>query len=192
MYRPTGSVVQLMDGRVFKRNQKNQNLWENINTGAMITEQQLNLMITSAAFTADASGGGNTRRKTAPVPDPDPVVSLSALFDDIVVTSSPTFSANRTIITTAPVTLRLTFAAGTYDTCAIDVYKNDVQFRNIRISSSPPSPVTLSETFANGDQLKFRATYSTPAERNFDVTIEKIEPGSVQVVDTFNISIPAP
>lgn len=191
MYRPTGSVVQLMDGRVFKRNQKNQNLWENINTGAMINEQQLNLMITSAAFTADASGGGNTKRETAPVPDPDPVVSLSAPFDDIVATSSPTFSANRTIITTAPVTLRLTFSAGTYNSSAINVYKNDTSIRNIRISSSQ-APVTLPETFANGDQLKFDVNYSSQTLNNYDVTIEKIEPGSVQVVDTFNISIPAP
>ena len=172
-----------MDGRVFKRNQTN--LWEDINTGVMINEQQLNLMVTSAAFSADASGGGS-RRTTAPTD----VVSLNAPFDDIFATIRNTFTPNRTIITTAPVTLRLTFAAGTYESSSIDVYKNDTQFRNIRISTSPPSPVTLSETFANGDQLKFKVDWSTTAERNFDVTIEKIEPGSVQVVDTFNVSTP--
>ena len=188
MYRPTGSVVQLMDGRVFKRNQKNQNLWENINTGAMINEQQLNLMITSAAFTADASGGGNTKRETAPVPDPDPVVSLSAQFDDIFTNTGSGLNSPRTITTTAPVTLRLTFQPGTYESCTVGVYKNNTRFVNIRISASPPSPVTLSETFANGDQMNFDFSYSATAVRNFDVVIEKIAPGTVQVVDTFNIS----
>ena len=186
MFRPTGSVIQLMDGRVFKRNQKN--LWEDINTGVTITEQQLNLMVSSASFSSDASGGGRTNRKSsAPT---DVVVSLNAPFDDIFGTIRNTFTPNRTIITTAPVTLRLTFAAGTYDTSSIDVYKNDTQFRNIRIGGSPPSPVTLSETFANGDQLKFKVDWANAAEKNFNVTIEKIEPGSVQVVDTFNVSTP--
>jgi hypothetical protein len=190
MYRPTGSVVQLMDGRVFKRNQKNQNLWENINTGAMITEQQLNLMITSAAFTADASGGGNTRRETAsPASDPDPVVSLSALFDDIFGSGS---NSPRTITTTAPVTLRLTFQPGTYESCVIVPLKNNSSLQQVRISNSPPSPVTLTGTFANGDQLNFEFAFSATAVRNFDVVIEKIAPGTVQVVDTFNISTPAP
>ena len=189
LFKPTGSVIQLMDGRIFKRNQKNQNLWENINSGVMITEQQLNLMITSASFSADASGGGNTRRE--PPSDPDPVVSLSAPFDDIVATSSPTENANRTITTTAPVTLRLTFSAGTYSASALSVYKNNTNIANIRVSSSQ-APVTLTGTFTNGDQLKFDANYSNQTLNNYDVTIEKISPGSVQVVDTFNVSIPAP
>ena len=187
-YLPPGSMMQLMDGRVLHKDQKT-NLWHD-NMGVPITEQQLHFMMSFPSFSDDPSGGGDSPVASAPASDPDPVVSLSALFDDIFAIFPTTLNANRTITTTAPVTLRLTFAAGTYDTCAIDVYKNDVQFRNIRISSSPPSPVTLSETFANGDQLKFRATYSTTAERNFDVTIEKIAPGSVQVVDTFNVSSP--
>lgn len=186
-YLPPGSMMQLMDGRVLHKDQKT-NLWHD-NMGVPITEQQLHFMMSFPSFSEDPSGG-DSPVATTPASDPDPVVSLSALFDDIFAIFPTTLNANRTITTTAPVTLRLTFAAGTYDTCAIDVYKNDVQFRNIRISSSPPSPVTLSETFANGDQLKFRATYSTTAERNFDVTIEKIAPGSVQVVDTFNVSSP--
>ena len=66
-FRPTGSVIQLMDGRVFKRNQKN--LWEDINTGVTITEQQLGTMISSANFSSDASGGGRTNRKNTFVPD---------------------------------------------------------------------------------------------------------------------------
>jgi hypothetical protein len=186
-YLPPGSMMQLIDGRVLHKNQKT-NMWHD-NMGVPISEQQLHFMMSFPSFSEDPSGG-DSPVATTPASDPDPVVSLSALFDDIFAIFPTTLNANRTITTTAPVTLRLTFAAGTYDTCAIDVYKNDVQFRNIRISSSPPSPVTLSETFANGDQLKFRATYSTPAERNFDVTIEKIAPGSVQVVDTFNVSSP--
>lgn len=191
-YLPPGSMMQLMDGRVLHKDNKT-NLWHD-NMGVPITEQQMHFMVSFPSFSADAtSGGGDSPVATTPASDPDPVVSLSAPFDDIfAVNSSGTFTANRTITTTAPVTLRLTFAAGTYASCAIDMYKNDsdVRFAFIRISSSPPSPVTLSETFANGDQLKFRVSYSTTAERNFDMTIEKIAPGSVQVVDTFNVSSP--
>lgn len=200
MYRPTGSVVQLMDGRVFKRNQKNQNLWENINTGAMITEQQLNLMITSAAFTADASGGGNTRRKTASPPAEPTSVSLSAPFGDIVVTadSTDTSNANRTIIIigSGPATLRVTFASvGTYNSGTFKAYKNDVQINSVRVNSTSGGLVTtLSETFADGDQLKF--SYSIPEvssnPHNFDVTLEKTAPGSTDVLGVFNISTPAP
>jgi len=186
-YLPPGSMMQLIDGRVLHKNQKT-NMWHD-NMGVPISEQQLHFMMSFPSFSDDPSGGGNAP-VAAETPASDPVVSLSALFDDIFAIFPTTLNANRTITTTAPVTLRLTFAAGTYDTCAIDVYKNDVQFRNIRISSSPPSPVTLSETFANGDQLKFDFGYSATAVRNFDVTIEKIAPGSVQVVDTFNVSSP--
>jgi hypothetical protein len=194
MYRPTGSVVQLMDGRVFKRNKKNQNLWENINTGAMITEQQLNLMITSAAFTADASGGGNTRRETASPTS----VSLSAPFGDIVVTadSTETFNANRTIIIigSGPATLRVTFASvGTYNSGTFKAYKNDVQINSVRVGSSSGGLVTtLSETFADGDQLKFSYSVPTADPHNFDVTLEKTAPGSTDVLGVFNISTPAP
>ena len=197
MYRPTGSVVQLMDGRVFKRNKKNQNLWENINTGAMLNEQQLNLMITSAAFTADASGGGNTKRETASPPAEPPSeltsVSLSAPFDDIVgiYSSTQNFNANRTINTSLPVTLRLTFQPGTYvSSSAVVVYKNNSYLQQTRPGSSPPSPITFTETFANGDQLKFGFSNNGLAVRNYDVILEKIAPGSVQVLDTFNLSSP--
>ena len=181
--------MQLMDGRVLHKDNKT-NLWHD-NMGVPITEQQLHFMVSFPSFSADATSGGGSSPVVAEAPASDPVVSLSALFDDIVATSSPTFSANRTIITTAPVTLRLTFSAGIYNSSAINVYKNDTLIRNIRISSSQ-APVTLPETFANGDQLKFDVNYSSQNLNNYDVTIEKIEPGSVQVVDTFNVSIPAP
>ena len=185
-YLPPGSMMQLVDGRVLHKDTKT-NLWHD-NMGVPITEQQLHFMVSFPSFSADAtSGGGSSPVASAPT---DVVVSLNAPFDDIFATIKNTFTPNRTITTTAPVTLRLTFQPGTYDSASIRVSKNDTQIRDIRISSSPPAPVTLSETFANGDQLKFAVDWSITAERNFDVTIEKIEPGSVQVVDTFNVSTP--
>ena len=187
-YLPPGSMMQLIDGRVLHKDPKT-NMWRD-NMGVPISEQQLHFMMTFPSFSEDPSGGDGNVPPPTPASDPDPVVSLSAPFDDIFAVVRNVFTANRTITTTAPVTLRLTFAGGTYDSASIDVYKNDTQFRNIRIGGSPPSPVTLSETFANGDQLKFRVSYSSTAERNFDVTIEKTAPGSVQVVDTFNVSSP--
>jgi hypothetical protein len=188
-YLPPGSMMQLMDGRVLHKDQKT-NLWHD-NLGVPITEQQLHFMMSFPSFSDDPSGGGNAP-VAAETPASDPVVSLSAPFDDIFAIFPNTQNANRTIITTAPVTLRLTFQPGTYSSSAMDVFKNDAQIGlGIRISGSPPSPVTLSETFANGDQLKFGALYSSPSTMNYDVTIEKIEPGSVQVVDTFNVSCPA-
>ena len=183
-YLPPGSMMQLIDGRVLHKDQKT-NMWHD-NMGVPISEQQLHFMMSFPSFSEDPSGGGDSPVVAeAPASDPDPVVSLSALFDDIFGSGS---NSPRTITTTAPVTLRLTFQPGTYESCSVGVYKNNTRFRDIRISASPPSPVTLSETFANGDQLKFDFGYSATAVRNFDVTIEKIAPGTVQVVDTFNIS----
>lgn len=193
-YLPPGSMMQLIDGRVLHKDHKT-NMWKD-NMGVPITEQQLQFMMSFPSFSEDPSGGGDSPVATTPASDPDPVVSLSAPFDDIVARFSVATNenANRTITTTAPVTLRLTFAAGTYvASSAVVVYKNDVAINpgGIRISSSPPSPVTLPGTFANGDQLKFVMSNNSTTTRNFDVTIEKIEPGSVQVVDTFNMSCPA-
>jgi hypothetical protein len=185
-YLPPGSMMQLIDGRVLHKNQKT-NLWYD-NMGVPITEQQLHFMMSFPAFGDDPSGGDSGK---APVTAASDTVSLSAPFDDIFAVFPNTLNANRTIITTAPVTLRLTFQPGTYGSSAFDVYKNNAVIGNIRISGSPPSPVTLSGTFANGDQLKFAALYSSPSTMNYDVTIEKIAPGSVQVVDTFNVSCSA-
>jgi hypothetical protein len=163
-------------------------MWHD-NMGVPISEQQLHFMMSFPSFSEDPSGGGDSPVVAeAPASDPDPVVSLSAPFDDIFTDTGSGSNSPRTIITTAPVTLRLTFAAGTYESCSIRVFKNNTAFRDVRISASPPPPVTLSETFANGDQLYFDFFYSATAVRNFDVTIEKIAPGTVQVVDTFNVS----
>ena len=187
-YLPPGSMMQLMDGRVLHKDQKT-NLWHD-NMGVPITEQQLHFMMSFPSFSDDPSGG-DSPVATTPASDPDPVVSLSAPFDDIVAISGGAFNANRTITTTAPVTLRLTFAEGTYvSSVALEIHKNDAYLAQVRAQGSPPSPVTLTGTFANGDQLKFRASINSVALRNFDVIIEKIAPGSVQVVDTFNISSP--
>jgi hypothetical protein len=187
-YRPTGNMVKLMDGRLFKKNQKN--LWEDVNSGVSINDFQLQNLIASAAFTADASGGGNTRRESAP----DAVVSLSAPFDDIVIVvdDTHTFNANRTITTTAPVTLRITFASvGTYGNATFNAYKNDVLINSVRVGFASAGVVTtLTGSFADGDQLKFSglvpAGYSSTL--NFDVTLEKTAPGLVSVLDVFNIS----
>ena len=181
-YKPTGSVIQLMDGRVFKRNQTN--LWEDINTGVMINEQQLNLMVTSAAFSADASGGGS-RRTTAPA---GPATSLSAPFDDIVVTQElvDTFNTNRTIITTeGPLSLRLSFS-GTRGSGTIRAYKNDIDIGNLRMNSGSTT-WSIPGTFDNGDQLKFSMQTPSLSTVNFDVAVENLV-SPVQTLDTFNIS----
>lgn len=192
-FKPTGSVIQLMDGRIFKRNQKN--LWEDINSGVTITEQQLNFMVSSASFSSDASsGGGSSRRTTAPAQLTS--TSLSAPFDDILeVYESTVTGTNRTVVVTdaGPVTLTVNFeAGGLYSGATIMAYKNDTtQVMNFRTptGTASPSPRTLTETFANGDQLHFRVSKganSNPAD--YDATIEKTAPGSTEVLDTFNVS----
>jgi hypothetical protein len=180
-----------MDGRIFKRNQKN--LWEDINTGVTITEQQLGTMISSASFSSDASGGGRSRQ---PISAPSEQTSLSAPFDDIVINdgnvNTDVFNTNRTIITNeSPVTLRVTFASvGTFNSGTFKAYKNDVEINNVRVSGSSAGLVTtLTETFANGDQLKFSyLAPNTSAPCNFDVTLEKTAPGATSVLDVFNIT----
>jgi hypothetical protein len=189
-FQPTGNVVQLIDGRIFKRSQSN--LWENINTGVMITEQQLGVMILHASFSSDASGGGSRRVSSAPAEQ----TSLSAPFDDIVINdgnvNTTVFNTNRTIITNEnPVTLRVTFASvGTFNSGTFKAYKNDVEINNIRVSVSSAGLVTtLTGTFADGDQLNFSyIAPSTSAPCNFDVTLEKTAPGTASVLDVFNIS----
>jgi hypothetical protein len=188
-FQPTGNVVQLIDGRIFKRSQSN--LWENINTGVMITEQQLGVMILHASFSSDASGGGSRRASSAPSEQ----ISLSAPFDDIFINNvveTETFNVNRTLsITGSPATLRVTFASvGTFNSGTFKAYKNDVEINNIRVSASSAGLVTtLTGTFADGDQLKF--SYDAPSDVdicNFDVTIEKTAPGATSVLDVFNIT----
>jgi hypothetical protein len=189
-YLPPGSMMQLIDGRVLHKDQKT-NQWRD-NMGVPITEQQLQFMLSFPSFSDDPSGGGN-----APVPVAAEVtssVSLSALFDDIVLVNPTTsaFNTNRTLtITGGPATLRLTFASdGIYDTAAITAYKNDVAVTpNIRLNSgSAGLVVTLPTTFADGDQLKFQYGVSTMVPMNFNVTIEKTAPGTTSVLDVFNCS----
>jgi hypothetical protein len=178
-----------MDGRIFKRNQKN--LWEDINTGVTITEQQLGTIISSASFSSDASGGGRSRK---PISAPSEQTSLSAPFDNIFidnVINTETFNVNRTVVNTvSPATLRVTFASvGSFNNGTFKAYKNDVEINQVSVSASSAGLVTtLTGTFADGDQLKF--SYEAPSTNdvcNFDVTIEKTAPGATSVLDVFNI-----
>ncbi len=188
--RPTGNIIKLMDGRIFKKNQKN--LWEDINSGVSISDTQLQNFITSTSLGADASGGGSRRASSAP----DEQTSLSAPFDDIVINdgnvNTTVFNTNRTIVNTgSPATLRVTFASvGTFNSGTFNAYKNDVEINSISTNSSSSGLVTtLTGTFADGDQLKFSyIAPSTSAPCNFDVTLEKTAPGTASVLDVFNIS----
>ena len=193
-YLPPGSMMQLMDGRVLHKDQKT-NLWHD-NMGVPITEQQLHFMMSFPSFSDDPSGGDSPVVAEAPAEPTS--VSLSAPFGDIVVTadSTDTFNANRTIIIVGdgPATLRVTFASvGTYNSGQFKAYKNDVQINSVRVNSSSGGLVTtLSETFADGDQLKFSYFIPTVSihPHNFDVTLAKTAPGSMDVLDVFNISTP--
>lgn len=149
-------------------------------------------MVTSAAFSADASGG-SSRRTTAPAQLTS--TSLSAPFDDILeVYESTLTGTNRTVVVTGdgPVTLTVNFeAGGLYSGSIFRAFKNDTtQVMSMRVNGiASPSPITLSETFANGDQLKFQVTKgANSSPTDYDVTIEKTAPGSTEVLDTFNVS----
>lgn len=182
-FKPVGTTIQLMDGRVLKKNQ--QNLWEDINTGVAINEQTLNFMITHPSFSSDASSGGGSRRTTAPA---GPATSLSAPFDDIVITQEfvDTFNTNRTIITTeGPLSLRLSFS-GTRGSGTIRAYKNDIDIGNLRMNSGSTT-WSIPGTFDNGDQLKFSMQTPSLGTVNFDVAVENLV-SPVQTLDTFNIS----
>jgi len=192
-FRPTGNMLKLMDGRVFKKNQKN--LWEDINSGVTINESQLQNFISSAAFTADPGGApSGGKKKLTPIPEEEPnaVVSLSAPFDDIVLNTNDTvfFNANRTLsITGGPVTLRITFSSvGEYNNSTFSAFKNDAQVNRITVSAGSAGLVTtLTGTFADGDQLKFACFISSLVNLNFDVTIEKTAPGLTSVLDDFTV-----
>jgi len=188
-YLPPGSMMQLIDGRVLHKDQKT-NQWRD-NMGVPITEQQLQFMLSFPSFSDDPSGGGNAPVAAAVTPS----VSLSAPFDDIILNDSGTvfFNANRTLsITGGPVTMTVTFASvGTYSNATVKAYKNDVQINQIRVGFSSQGLVTtLSETFADGDQLKFSGLVPSGNSSllNFDVTLTKTAPGTTSVLDVFNIS----
>lgn len=178
MFRPTGSVIQLMDGRIFKRNQRN--LWEDINTGVMVTEQQINLMVSSASFSSDASGGGRTNRPVRFVPD---YTATQREWADITGANYnvEVFNTNQIISgINAPIEIRLSFENTTAGgnavyaaTSSLKVYKNDILIDTISTNSRPTKSgdgaglYTLSETFSNNDTLKFGAI--STADINYDV-----------------------
>ena len=188
-FRPTGSVIQLMDGRVFKRNQKN--LWEDINTGVTITEQQLGTMISSANFSSDASGGGRTNRKNTFVPD---YTATQREWGDIngINYGVEAFNSNQIISgINAPIEIRLSFENTTSGgnavyaaTSSLKVYKNDILIDTISTNTRPTKSgdgaglYTLSETFSNNDTLKFGAISTT--DINYDIVSvqNKTEGGS--------------
>jgi hypothetical protein len=194
MFRPTGSVIQLMDGRIFKRNQRN--LWEDINTGVTITEQQLNLMVSSASFSADASGGGRTNRPVRFVPDY--TVTPQQEWEDIIASNDnvEVQNTNKQILgINAPIEIRLQFNnLGTYAAnSSLKVYKNNTLIDTISTNTRPTKTgdgegfYTLSQTFSNGNNLKFgvisdieltyqvtvlnKITSETISQSNFSVTV---------------------
>lgn len=197
-YLPPGSMMQLIDGRVLHKNQKT-NMWHD-NMGVPISEQQLHFMMSFPSFSEDPSGGGDSPVVAeAPAEPPAELtsISLSAPFDDIVVSTAGTFffNANRSIVIvgSGSATLRVTFASvGTYNNGTFRAYKNDVEINSIRVSTVSGGLVTtLSETFANGDQLKFAHYVPNSIETeacDFNVTLEKTAPGSTDVLDVFNVS----
>ena len=188
-YKPVGTTIQLMDGRVLKKNQ--QNLWEDINTGVAINEQTLNFMITHPSFSSDASSGGGSRRTTAPA---GPSTSLSAPFDDILANNSSEVQNTQRSVESSlgALTIRLNFSSGVYNGLngSLLVYKDDVLIDTISVSSRPTQDGTglyvLSQTF-DGNFLKF-GFLADEGGNNFDVTVEKTAPGGLVTMDTFNVS----
>ena len=198
MFRPTGSVIQLMDGRIFKRNQRN--LWEDVNTGVMVTEQQINLMVSSASFSSDVSGGGRTNRPVRFVPD---YTATQRTWGNI--TSSnydvEVFNTNQIISgINTPIEIRLSFQNTTTGaiyaaTSSLKVYKNDILIDTISTNSRPTKGgadgaglYTLSQTFSNNDTLKFGAVGN--ADLNYHVTVQNKTAGGVSIsTAVFTVSI---
>jgi hypothetical protein len=167
-----------MDGRIFKRNQRN--LWEDINTGVMVTEQQINLMISSASFSSDASGGGRTNRPVRIIPD---YTATQRTWGNITGPNYnvEAFNTNQIISgINAPIEIRLSFENTTSGgnavygaTSSLKVYKNDILIDTISTNSRPTKSgdgaglYTLSETFLNNDTLKFGAI--STVDVNYDI-----------------------
>ncbi len=193
-FRPTGSVIQLMDGRIFKRNQKN--LWEDVNTGVTITEQQLGTMISSASFSSDASGGGRSRQPSS-APSVPQITRLSGTFNDIVL-SGPTEQQTNTLSVilgdadpTTPINIRIV-TSGTFNGVDgfIYVYKNNT----LVVTTSaigPTSYVVSSPSFITGDLLKIGVETNTGQPFDFNLTVEianRNYPQANLILDTFNVS----
>ena len=194
MFRPTGSVIQLMDGRIFKRNQRN--LWEDINTGVTITENQLSLMVSSASFSTIASGGGGKTNKPVKfVPD---YTATQKEWGDLLESSFglEVLNTNQTISgINSPIQLRLTFSnTGSYaPTSSLKVYKNDVLIDTISTNSRPSKggddgagQYTLSQTFSNGDTLKFGLI--TDAEITYNIFITNKTANETLTTGAFSVS----
>lgn len=195
-FRPTGSVIQLMDGRIFKRNQKN--LWEDINTGVTITEQQLGTMISSASFSSDASGGGRTNRKNTFIPLRSATQREWAdinggHFEEV-------FNQNQIISDiNTPIQIRLSFeqtaptSNALYGGGSLKVYKNDIIIDTISTETRPSKPgdgnglYTLSESFQNNDTLKFSAF--TDTDINYDVMVQNKDTGLNLALSVFTVNL---
>ncbi len=197
-FRPTGSVIQLMDGRIFKRNQKN--LWEDVNTGVTITEQQLGTMISSASFSSDASGGGRTNRKNTFVPD---YIATQRTWGNITGSNYnvEVFNSNQIISgINAPIEIRLFFENTTSggnavygETSSLKVYKNDILIDTIFTRSRPSKDGNglwiLSETFSNNDTLKFGAI--STVDINYDILAVQNQTDGARSISTglFTVNI---
>jgi hypothetical protein len=195
-FRPTGNMLKLMDGRVFKKNQKN--LWEDVNSGVIINESQLQNFIASAAFTADPGGApSGGKKKLTPIPEAEPAVTrLSGTFTDIVLNDTSEGQTNTLSFIlgdadpTTPIAIRV-INSGTFN--GVDgfvyVYKNNTQIGILNATAS--STVISSPTFITGDLIKFGAQTDSGQPFNFNVTVEianRSYPQANIVLDTFNVS----
>lgn len=188
-YLPTGSMMQLMDGRVLHKDNKT-NLWHD-NMGVPITEQQLHFMVSFPSFSADASGGDTPAPTVAEAP---PSTSLSAPFDDILAYNSSEFQNTQRSVESSlgALTIRLNFSNGSYNGLngSLLVYKNATLIDTIDVSNRPTQDGTglyvLSQTFDSGDSLQF-GLLGGDGNILFDVTIEKTAPGGLLTMDTFEV-----
>jgi hypothetical protein len=187
-----------MDGRIFKRNQKN--LWEDVNTGVTITEQQLGTMISSASFSSDASGGGRTNRKNTFVPD---YIATQRTWGNITGSNYnvEVFNSNQIISgINAPIEIRLFFENTTSggnavygETSSLKVYKNDILIDTIFTRSRPSKDGNglwiLSETFSNNDTLKFGAI--STVDINYDILAVQNQTDGARSISTglFTVNI---
>lgn len=196
-FRPTGNMVKLMDGRVFKKNQKN--LWEDINSGVSINESQLQNFISSAAFTADPGGApSGGKKKLTPIPTPEPAETrLSGTFTDIVLNDTSEGQTNNLSFIlgdadpTTPIVVPIV-TSGTFNGVDgfIYVYKNNTQI-GILYAIEPTNNVISSPAFDAGDLIKFGAQTDSGQPFNFNVRVEianRSYPQANIILDTFNVS----
>lgn len=193
-FRPTGNMLKLMDGRVFKKNQKN--LWEDINSGVTINESQLQNFISSAAFSADPSGGGK-QKSASPPPDEPPSNLFDTSLSDIVIQDNTSEVRTNTVIFNTSgglVDIYAIFSAGQYnvDNCEFNTYVNGGIATTLQLDTRPPNgpgdvPGDPIQILAcnNGDQVQFGVISPDALNLSFDVTIRDGAAGPV--LDTFNV-----